>query len=60
MNVNSSIAAARFRSRPRKQMLRGLEAELDRQFEPGLSELLVKTNVNLTFKFGLVPDEREN
>jgi hypothetical protein len=59
-NANSSIAAARFRPRPRKQVLRELEAVLDRLFKRWLSELAMGTNVNLTFKVGLVQDGHED
>jgi hypothetical protein len=57
MNANSSIAAALFRFRFRKQGSRGLQAILDRQFEPWLSELAMRTNTNPTFKFALVQHE---
>ncbi len=60
MNANSSITAARFRSRPRKQVLRGLEAALDRQFETRLSDVRVRTKKNLTFEAGPIKDEPEN
>jgi hypothetical protein len=60
MNANSSIAAARFRPRPRKQAFARLEAALDRLFKRWLSELAMGTNLNLTFKFGLVQGEHEN
>ncbi len=53
MNANSSIAVARFRSRSWKQVLRGLQAVLDRHFESRSYQLAFGTNVNLTFKFGL-------
>ena len=60
MNANSSIAAAVFRFCSRKQGLRGLQAILDRQFQPWLSELAMRTNANPTFKVGLVQYEYEN
>jgi hypothetical protein len=60
MNANLSIAAAHFRCRPRKGRLRGLEAAVDRQFEPWLSELALGTSVNPTFKVGFSRDEHEN
>jgi hypothetical protein len=59
MNVNSSIAAARFRSRPWKHALRGLDTVLAQQFEAYLSELVVKIKVNPTFEFVLVEDGHE-
>ncbi len=60
MNTNSSIPAARLRSRPWKQALRGLPAVPDRQFERRLSELTMRANMNLTFMFALFQDEHEN
>ncbi len=60
MNADSSIAAAGFRSRSWKQGLREPQTALDRQFDEWLSELAMRSNLNPTFKFGLVQREHEN
>ena len=60
MNADSSIAAAGFRSRSRKQGLREPQTALDRQFDEWLSELALRSKVNRTSKFGLVRHEQEN